>query len=144
MSTLWKQVWLIVQDGVLKCSTGAYGYVRSIFDLPSFPFDKMPTLLPSLRSIAKLALGSVQVAFVQNGELVKGGAPLSCPAGGQLSCQNTTAVADTCCFNAPGGLFLQTQFWDTAPSTGPSDHWTIHGLWYVLRYTYRERALPPE
>ncbi|KAG9248957.1 ribonuclease-like protein T2 [Calycina marina] len=47
----------------------------------------------------------------------------------QLSCQNTTAVADLCCFNAPGGQLLQTQFWDTSPSTGPSDSWTIHGLW---------------
>lgn len=36
----------------------------------------------------------------------------------QLSCQNTTAVADLCCFNYPGGQLLQTQFWDTSPSTG--------------------------
>jgi hypothetical protein len=36
----------------------------------------------------------------------------------QLSCRNTTAVADTCCFNAPGGELLVTQFWDTNPSTG--------------------------
>ena len=36
----------------------------------------------------------------------------------QLSCHNTTAVADLCCFNAPGGQLLQTQFWDTNPSTG--------------------------
>lgn len=28
-------------------------------------------------------------------------------------------------------MLLQTQFWDTDPSTGPSDAWTIHGLWYV-------------
>lgn len=46
----------------------------------------------------------------------------------QLSCQ-TTDVQDTCCFNTPGGLFLQTQFWDTNPVTGPVDSWTIHGLW---------------
>jgi len=38
----------------------------------------------------------------------------------QLSCQNTTAVSDLCCFNAPGGQLLQTQFWDTNPSTGTS------------------------
>lgn len=24
---------------------------------------------------------------------------------------------------------MQTQFWDTKPTTGPSDSWTIHGLW---------------
>jgi len=32
---------------------------------------------------------------------------------------NTSAV-DTCCFNYPGGKFLSTQFWDTAPPTGVS------------------------
>jgi len=65
----------------------------------------------------------------------------------QTSCQNTTAVTDLCCFNAPGGQLVQTQFWDTSPSTGtlhhvyiicpsslliflgPSNSWTIHGLW---------------
>ncbi|KAL5535666.1 hypothetical protein ACEPAF_3760 [Sanghuangporus sanghuang] len=51
-----------------------------------------------------------------------------CSTSGQSSCHNTT-VQDTCCFEAPGGLLLQTQFWDTDPSTGPSDSWTIHGLW---------------
>ncbi|KAI4240970.1 MAG: hypothetical protein L6R40_004850 [Gallowayella cf. fulva] len=59
---------------------------------------------------------------------VLAGSPASCP-NPQLSCQNTTAVADTCCFNAPGGQLLQTQFWDTNPPTGPSDSWTVHGLW---------------
>jgi len=24
---------------------------------------------------------------------------------------------------------MQTQFWDSDPSTGPTDSWTIHGLW---------------
>ena len=57
-----------------------------------------------------------------------GGSPPTC-TNSQLSCQNTTAVTDTCCFNAPGGLFLLTQFWDTNPPTGPSNHWTVHGLW---------------
>ncbi|KAH8599738.1 ribonuclease T2-like protein [Bisporella sp. PMI_857] len=62
------------------------------------------------------------------------------------ACQNNTAVSDLCCFNAPGGQMLQTQFWDTNPSTGISrafldficrlltpfrsnTHWTLHGLW---------------
>ena len=53
----------------------------------------------------------------------------SCPANGPLSCHNTTTVTNLCCFNAPGGVLLQTQFWDTSPSTGPSNSWTIHGLW---------------
>ncbi|KAI1265833.1 ribonuclease t2 [Xylariaceae sp. FL1019] len=56
-------------------------------------------------------------------------ASLTCPTDLPLSCQNTTTVADTCCFNAPGGDLLLTQFWDTDPSTGPSDSWTVHGLW---------------
>ncbi|KAJ5578124.1 uncharacterized protein N7459_007088 [Penicillium hispanicum] len=46
-----------------------------------------------------------------------------------LSCHNTTAVSNMCCFNYPGGSLLQVQFWDTDPSTGPTDSWTIHGLW---------------
>nr|BAF65238.1 ribonuclease T2 [Ganoderma lucidum]BAF65239.1 ribonuclease T2 [Ganoderma lucidum] len=51
------------------------------------------------------------------------------------SCENTTAIRNTCCSPTPGGLVLQTQFWDTY--TGfekhgqllPKDSWTIHGLW---------------
>ncbi|KAK8106153.1 uncharacterized protein PG998_003378 [Apiospora kogelbergensis] len=53
----------------------------------------------------------------------------SCPVDSPLSCHNSTAVADTCCFNAPGGQMLMTQFWDTHPVTGPEDSWTMHGLW---------------
>ncbi|KAI0800756.1 ribonuclease T2 [Fomes fomentarius] len=52
-----------------------------------------------------------------------------CSTSGQTSCHNTTAQANSCCFESPGGLLLQTQFWDTDPSTGPSNSWTIHGLW---------------
>lgn len=59
-----------------------------------------------------------------------GGTSASCP-NAQLSCHNTTAV-DTCCLNHPGGLMLQTQFWDTHPPVGPSDSWTIHGLWFAF------------
>ncbi|KAI0447434.1 ribonuclease T2-like protein [Xylaria telfairii] len=56
-------------------------------------------------------------------------ASFSCPSDVPFSCSNTTAVGDLCCFNAPGGDILLTQFWDTAPSTGPADSWTLHGLW---------------
>lgn len=58
-----------------------------------------------------------------------GGASVSCPVDVPQSCQNTTVQEDTCCFNYPGGQVLQTQFWDTDPSTGPANSWTIHGLW---------------
>jgi len=47
----------------------------------------------------------------------------------ELSCHNTTAVENLCCYEYPGGEVLQVQFWDTDPTTGPLDHWTIHGLW---------------
>ncbi|KAF7907735.1 uncharacterized protein EAF01_005321 [Botrytis porri] len=52
--------------------------------------------------------------------------PLVCsnPA---LSCSGSST--NTCCFNTPGGQMVQTQFWDSNPSTGPSNSWTIHGLW---------------
>ena len=47
----------------------------------------------------------------------------------ELSCQTPYHGQDTCCFNYPGGQFLQTQFWDADPAVGPDDSWTIHGLW---------------
>ncbi|EJD03635.1 ribonuclease T2 [Fomitiporia mediterranea MF3/22] len=51
------------------------------------------------------------------------------------SCENTTEIKNTCCSPTPGGLVLQTQFWDMY--TGfekegqllPKNSWTIHGLW---------------
>ncbi|KAI0068169.1 ribonuclease T2 [Artomyces pyxidatus] len=52
-----------------------------------------------------------------------------------FSCENTTAIQNTCCSPTPGGLVLQTQFWDTYTgyeSQGqllPHNSWTIHGLW---------------
>ncbi|KAJ5994792.1 Ribonuclease T2 [Penicillium waksmanii] len=45
-----------------------------------------------------------------------------------LSC-HSSSKAGTCCYSYPGGALLQTQFWDTDPVTGPTDSWTIHGLW---------------
>ncbi|PSS28360.1 hypothetical protein M430DRAFT_91574 [Amorphotheca resinae ATCC 22711] len=53
----------------------------------------------------------------------------SCPSDSPLSCHNTTAAPDSCCFIYPGGQLLQTQFWDTSPAIGPDDSWTLHGLW---------------
>ncbi|KZV89341.1 ribonuclease T2 [Exidia glandulosa HHB12029] len=52
----------------------------------------------------------------------------SCSTTGTASCTNTTATG-TCCLEGPGGLLLQTQFWDANPSTGPTNSWTVHGLW---------------
>ncbi|KAF8330748.1 ribonuclease T2 [Cantharellus anzutake] len=53
----------------------------------------------------------------------------NCGTSGPASCHNTTIQTNLCCFEAPGGLLVQTQFWDTNPSTGPLNSWTIHGLW---------------
>ncbi|KAJ0425851.1 ribonuclease T2-like protein [Aspergillus carlsbadensis] len=52
----------------------------------------------------------------------------TCPNDTPLSCSTSTEEA-SCCFNTPGGSLLLTQFWDYDPATGPSDSWTIHGLW---------------
>ncbi|KAK6595768.1 ribonuclease t2 [Botrytis cinerea] len=57
-----------------------------------------------------------------------GNAP-SCPSTSPLSCHNSTAAPDSCCFIYPGGQLLQTQFWDYSPAIGPADSWTLHGLW---------------
>ncbi|KAA1468026.1 ribonuclease T2 [Dentipellis sp. KUC8613] len=52
-----------------------------------------------------------------------------------FSCENTTAIQNTCCSPTPGGLVLQTQFWDTYTGLEkhgqllPKNSWTIHGLW---------------
>ena len=77
-------------------------------------------------TLQNLALGA---ALLGGSALARDGASTSCPltANSPLSCHNTTAVANTCCFNAPGGQLLQTQFWDLG--TGPSDSFTVHGLW---------------
>lgn len=60
--------------------------------------------------------------------LVQAGTPATCSTTSTfLSCSGSST--NTCCINSPGGLFQQVQFWDTDPSTGPSNSWTIHGLW---------------
>ncbi len=112
-----------VQDGSTSAVETVLGNIRAL----SLP-DAMPYSIPSLRSIAKFALGSAQVALLSPYQVVDAGTPSSCP-NPQLSCQNTTVVQDTCCFNAPGGQLLLTQFWDTNPPTGPTNSWTVHGLW---------------
>lgn len=51
-----------------------------------------------------------------------------------FSCENTTAITNTCCSPTPGGLVLVTQFWSTwtgleeAGQLLPKDSWGIHGL----------------
>lgn len=45
------------------------------------------------------------------------------------SCTNSTPIDASCCFEAPGGVLLLTQFWDYDPSTGGNQSFTLHGLW---------------
>jgi len=100
--------------------------------------------MPSLRSISGYALSAAALAqsvlagnsiSSNKARQLENAASASC-SNPQLSCHNTTVQTNLCCFNAPGGSLLQTQFWDTNPPTGPSDSWTIHGLWVS---SYRER-----
>ena len=74
---------------------------------------------------------AVALTLAASVSTVLAGCPAQCTAPKDLvpSCQNTSAVQDLCCFNAPGGQILQTQFWDTDPADGPANHWTVHGLW---------------
>lgn len=112
-----------IQDGELARGEGLRSSVTNAV-------DKMPSVKTSLYS----ALGAAQAALgvmtspvfrLDNGS-GSGSAACNSP---QLSCHNSSAVEDLCCFNAPGGALLQTQFWDTDPVTGPDDSWTLHGLW---------------
>ncbi|GFF36262.1 ribonuclease T2 [Aspergillus udagawae] len=75
-------------------------------------------------SMGKLALGAMHLTSGFHNHNLQ-----SCPGNIPVSCSNTTAVPDSCCFNHPGGSLLLTQFWDTNPATGPSNSWTVHGLW---------------
>ncbi|PYH76076.1 ribonuclease M [Aspergillus uvarum CBS 121591] len=77
----------------------------------------MPQMsLPAMGVFALSALSSGVLATID-----------TCPSDSPLSCQTDNEAS--CCFEYPGGSLLQTQFWDTDPVTGPSDSWTIHGLW---------------
>lgn len=55
--------------------------------------------------------------------------PITCPANLPLTCTNSTPIHNTCCFESPGGIMLQTQFWDYYPAIGKNDSFTMHGLW---------------
>lgn len=116
-----------LRDGALK-NLSSPAYLSSphsnVFSLSTI----MSSFMPSVKALSKAALTYSQLALLSSSNTVSGGSPESC-SNPQISCQNTTAVANTCCFNAPGGQLLQTQFWDADPSTGPVDSWTIHGLW---------------
>ncbi|KAM9924311.1 hypothetical protein OXX59_004619 [Metschnikowia pulcherrima] len=72
-----------------------------------------------LSSFARL--GSSQSIFTAGAQ--------SCPANLPLTCTNSTPIHNSCCFESPGGIMLQTQFWDYFPAIGSNDSFTLHGLW---------------
>jgi len=80
--------------------------------------------------------GSLIQAALYTGGVVAGTVKYCPSMGVPLSCHNTTAVTDTCCTPVPGGLLLQTQFWDTlstgASVVGPNNSFTVHGLWVCV------------
>lgn len=81
-------------------------------------------MVQSQSSMGMLALAAMGLITGTSGHLE------TCPSRTAFSC-SSSSTQPTCCFNYPGGTLLQTQFWDTNPSSGPDDSWTIHGLWYV-------------
>ena len=94
--------------------------------LPSHQTVLPPTMSP-LRKVAQAVAFSsaLQVAMLPS---VMAGSPTVCD-NPQLSCQSSLSTTSSCCLNSPGGQLLLTQFWDTNPPTGPTDSWTLHGLW---------------
>ena len=100
-------------------------YIHSEFILLHFPL-----LYLTMPSFSRIALSAAYAGTFLS-QIVAAGHSEYC-LDFPLSCTNTSVVPNTCCFNYPGGELLQTQFWDTDPATGPANHWTIHGLWYVL------------
>jgi hypothetical protein len=73
-------------------------------------------------SFARASIGLIALAASVSASIK------TCSNNNTFSCQSSSK-AGTCCYNYPGGALLQTQFWDTDPVTGPTDSWTIHGLW---------------
>ncbi|KAF7318650.1 RNase Gf29 [Mycena chlorophos] len=90
----------------------------------------MTTRWLSLKLISVVVLVLAHLAHAQQKPLAAATGGTDCPADSPLSCSaNAAEESGSCCLESHGGLLLQTQFWDTDPATGPSDSWTIHGLW---------------
>ncbi|KAL1676153.1 ribonuclease T2-like protein [Schizophyllum commune] len=91
----------------------------------------------SLSGFLLSSVAVVSVASAQNTSLPDTYPDFSACSGTPsfFSCENTTAITNTCCSPTPGGLVLQTQFWSTYTGLEdegqllPKGSWTIHGLW---------------
>lgn len=82
-------------------------------------------------SVSSLVLSSLLGAsYINPMNVFQSPGGSGCGISGPASCQSTnTPAADTCCYESPGGLIMQTQVWDTDVAGSPQDSWTIHGLW---------------
>ncbi|KIW04558.1 uncharacterized protein PV09_04310 [Verruconis gallopava] len=103
--------------------------LRGIGESRHLPSQSWPLrIMPRLKIAAvALTVGSVCYAFAFPLGL-KPVTPL-CTAKdlATLSCSSGANLVDSCCVEKPGGLLLLTQLYN--PELGPSDSWTIHGLW---------------
>lgn len=93
----------VLRDGPLK--NGSSFSFSSSFFVELIP-NTMASVLPSTRALFKSLLAYSQLLFLSTSNPAEGGSPPVC-TNPQTSCQNTSAVANTCCFNAPGGQLLQ-------------------------------------
>ncbi|KAH7348453.1 ribonuclease T2-like protein [Rhexocercosporidium sp. MPI-PUGE-AT-0058] len=100
-------------------------YAGNILNLAQHPFLSSPPPSSSLPSPFIRPASPFSIPINQQ----QASFDHTCPIDSPVSCHNSTAFPDSCCFIYPGGQLLQTQFWDTAPSVGPGDSWTLHGLW---------------
>ena len=97
----------VLRDAALKNLSSPF--YLSLPQLDSLSLSSiMSSFVPSLRTLSKAALTYSQFALLYSSNTVSGGSPDTC-SNPQTSCQNTTAVANTCCFNAPGGQLLQVR-----------------------------------
>ncbi|KAA1112539.1 ribonuclease T2-like [Puccinia graminis f. sp. tritici] len=90
----------------------------------------LPAILIAINTHS-FSVNTQQLIFTNNNQLNT--QDYTCPANPPTSCHLSSGdgkePVNSCCTNTPGGQILLTQFWDSHPATGPSDSWTIHGLW---------------
>ncbi|CDK30067.1 unnamed protein product [Kuraishia capsulata CBS 1993] len=92
-------------------------------------FISLFLVISSLRPCLGFEFPFWRTPTVGEGLMLPLSAPEQCPLNPPLSCFNKTEVSNLCCFEYPGGILLQTQFWDYLPPVGPDDMFTLHGLW---------------
>ncbi|KAF7305288.1 RNase Gf29 [Mycena chlorophos] len=88
----------------------------------------------SLSALSLALLATSASAFSIRSSLTARAKDISsgCSTSGSLSCSSSSASGTCCLEGKETGLLLQTQFWDagsSSDSTGPTNSWTIHGLW---------------